>query len=128
MPKRQVIEIPGLVPHGSNPIPTAVKIGNLVFTGSIPGQDPATTTTPDDPAQQIALAFQNMRRIVEAAGGTTEDIAKVEVRLRDLALRELVNAEWVKMFPDPHNRPVRHVSRADLMGNTVIQLEMIAVL
>lgn len=128
MAKRQVIEVPGLALHGDQPIPAGVKIGNMVFSGGISGQDPATQTIPDDPARQIALAFENAQRIVEAAGGTTADIAKVSVSLKDMSQRGLVNDVWLRMFPDAHDRPVRHTTRSELQANRVIQLEIIAVL
>jgi enamine deaminase RidA (YjgF/YER057c/UK114 family) len=52
--------------------------------------------------------FANIRRIIEAAGGTTENILQVTVWLRDISNREHVNKEWVAMFPTPESRPVRH--------------------
>lgn len=126
MARREVLELPGL--GHSNPIPYAVKIGSMVFTGGISGQDPATGNVPADPEQQVVHAFRNMRAVIEKAGGTTDDIAKVTVYLKDMALRQLVNAEWVKMFPDEHNRPVRHTLPSDSPTNPGIQLEMIGVL
>jgi enamine deaminase RidA (YjgF/YER057c/UK114 family) len=65
---------------------------------------------------------------MEEAGGTTEDIAKMTVHLKDMKYREFVNNEWHKMFPDENNRPVRHAMKADLGGSNIIQIEMIAVL
>ena len=127
MARREVLEIPGLG-HGTNPIPLGVKIGGMVYSGTIMGQDPDTGATPSEPEQQIALAFQNMRRLVELAGGTTDGIAKVVVYLKDLRLREQVNVEWLKMFPDEHDRPVRHTIQSDSPTNPGIQLEIIAVL
>jgi len=126
MARREVLELPGL--GHSNPIPYAVKIGSLVFTGGISGQDPATGNVPSEPEQQIALAFRNMQAVVEKAGGTTDNIAKVTVHLRDMSLRQQVNVEWLKMFPDEHDRPVRHTLPSDSPTNPGIQLEMIAVL
>lgn len=126
MVTREVVEIPGLG-HGANPIPLAVKIGNMLFSGSIMGTDPQTGNTPADAAEQIALAFQNVKRTIEKAGGSTANIAKVEVALKDMAHREIVNQEWVKMFPDEHSRPVRHASRSDLAGALVIQIQITAV-
>lgn len=127
MAKRQSLDGPGL-PRHSNPIPAAVKIGNMVFSSPIGGQDPDTGTSHTEPEKQVEQAFLNMRRIIEAAGGTTDDIARVTVYLKDLQYRELVNKEWLKMFPDEHNRPARHSIKADLPGTAVLQLEMIAVL
>jgi enamine deaminase RidA (YjgF/YER057c/UK114 family) len=125
MPKRETLEVEGL--GHANPIPLAVKIGNMVFTGTITGADESGTISPD-PEQQIAQIFRNIRRIVEKAGGTVDDIAKLDVSLKDMAHRAIVNREWVAMFPDEHDRPARHSSQADLPGNQLIQVELIAVL
>ena len=127
MSKRQVLEGQGL-PRHRNPIPAAVKIGGLVFSSAISGEDVESGTLPEDPAAQVAQAFRNMRRAVELAGGTTDDIARVSVYLRDMAHRELVNHEWLAMFPDEHDRPARHSTRAELQAGLVVQLEFIAVL
>jgi 2-iminobutanoate/2-iminopropanoate deaminase len=127
MAKRQVIEGKDL-PHHQNPIPTAVRIGQFLFSSAIPGQDPATGQVPDDPERQVVLAVENTRRILEAGGATTADVAKMTVYLQDLSHRQWVNREWLKMFPDEHDRPVRHAVKSDLPGGMLIQLEIIAVL
>lgn len=124
--KRRVIEIAGMG-HGTNPIPVAVRIGNMLYTGSIAGTD-ENGVTPTDPEAQVGQAFQNIRRILEQGEATTDDVAKVDVYLRDLSHREIVNREWVQMFPDAHNRPVRHTSRADLPGDLVLQVQIVAVI
>jgi enamine deaminase RidA (YjgF/YER057c/UK114 family) len=126
MAKRKVLK-EGLPQH-RHPIPTAVKIGQMVFSSAIAGQDPETGSTPPEPERQVQLAFENVRRVVKAAGGTTDDIAKMTVFLKDMKYREYVNQEWLKMFPDEDNRPVRHAIKADLPGENVVQLEIIAVL
>jgi hypothetical protein len=38
-----------------------------------------------------------------------------------------VNREWLACFPDPHDRPARHVLIHALPGAMQIQLEIIAV-
>lgn len=127
MAKREVIDFPGMPKH-RQPISTCIKIGNMVFTSAINGSDAATETIPNEPEKQIALAFQNMKKIIEAAGGSLDNIAKVTVFMKDLQHRDLVNKEWLKLFSDEKNRPCRHALKYDLGGNMVIQLEMIAVL
>lgn len=119
---------PGVPTHGAQPIPPGVRIGDLVFSSAIGGEDPATRSIPPEPERQVAFAFRHMRTLVEAAGGTTADIAKVTVHLSDLAHRDLVNAEWLRMFPEADDRPVRHSVVADLRRGMVVQLEFIAVL
>jgi 2-iminobutanoate/2-iminopropanoate deaminase len=127
MPRREVLDAPGLFKH-ENPIPTAVKMGSFIFSSALPGFDPETQSTPDDPRQQVTLAFEQMRRVVEAGGGTLQDIAKVTVFLKDLTHRSMVNEEWLKMFPDAADRPVRHTMQHDLPQNYLVQLEFTAVL
>lgn len=39
---------------------------------------------PEDPGEQAKLAFENLRKIVEAAGGTMEDLVQLNRHLVDL--------------------------------------------
>jgi 2-iminobutanoate/2-iminopropanoate deaminase len=125
--KRQSLKVPGIT-HGPNPIPSGVRIGGMLFSGGISGQDPTTNTIPPEVEQQAELAFENLARLLEAAGGSTDDIGHVTVYLKDLAHREHINREWLKMFPNEDDRPTRHTLKADLQGNTLLQLQIIAVI
>lgn len=127
MARREVIDVPGL-PHHSNPIPNLVKVGNMVFSAAIGGYDLDTQELPDDPATQAENVFRNVQAAVEAAGGTIGDIAKITVFMRDMAVREHVNREWLKMYPDENDRPARHSVRADIPQHFHVQLEFTAVL
>lgn len=124
--KRRSLKVPG-ISHGANPIPSGVRLGNMVFSGGISGQDPATGTIPPEVEKQAELAFQNLQRLMAAAGGSTDDIGHITVYLKDLGHREHINREWLKMFPDDGDRPTRHTLKADLQGNTLLQLQIIAV-
>jgi 2-iminobutanoate/2-iminopropanoate deaminase len=112
-----------------NPIPAASRIGPFVVSGGISGIHPETGQTPPGIEEQCALMFFNMERLVKAAGGTTDNILKVTVWLKDMALRSHVNKEWLAMFPDPHSRPVRHTMLyRDLPDIRLVQCEFMAVL
>ena len=126
MSRRRSIHIPGFV-H-KNPIPNASLIGNILVSGVIHGRDTATDTTPDTVEAQCALMFRHMKDIVEAAGGTTDDIIKVTVWLQDPSNRDALNAEWLKMFPDEHSRPSRHALKLDDDAPTMVQCDFMAVL
>lgn len=126
MSKRQAIYIPGFA-H-KNPVPAAAKIGNVVYSGGIHGLDPETGETAETLEEQVALMFRHVASVVEAAGGTTSDIVKMTVWLRDRALRPVVNTHWLEMFPDPENRPARHTMRGNLDGNMQVQCDFVAVL
>ena len=119
------MKVPGIAGH-RNPIPTCVTIGDLILPSVISGHAPAGQEGATDAAGQIAQAFTNMKNIVEAAGGSVAGIGKVIVYLKDFSHREIVNKHWIAMFPDENDRPARHVMKADLQGNTWIQVDVIA--
>jgi 2-iminobutanoate/2-iminopropanoate deaminase len=107
-----------------NPIPSASRIGNIVFTGSIFGIDPKTKEVPNDPAAQVRLLFANLRDLVAECGATTDDIIKLAFSVKSLSVREAINEEWIAMFPDPDSRPARHVFVYEhLAGNQVVSCE-----
>ena len=126
MGKRQTLEIPG-VTHGA-PIPMGVKIGNFLFSSGVMGKDPATGAFPDEPARQAELMFQNLRTLMEQAGGSLDDVAHLTVFVKDDAYREHLNQEWLKAFPDERDRPARHTMLWNLSGGMLIQCEVVAVL
>ena len=72
MAKREPISAPDIVEH-PQPFPTAVKVGNLVFSSAIGGHDPETHEMPEDIESQVANAFRAARRIMEEAGGQGYD-------------------------------------------------------
>jgi 2-iminobutanoate/2-iminopropanoate deaminase len=127
MAKRERIKGHG-IPEHPQPFPAAVKIGNMVFSAGISGEDPETEEVPDGIDAQCKNAFGNMRRMIEQAGGTTANIAKVVVYLKDRGNRDVVNQHWTAMFPDEDDRPVRHTLANPLGGNREIQMEFIGVL
>ena len=68
-------------------------------------------------------------RVMEAAGGSTDNIIKMVVWAKDKAFKNAVNKEWNAMFPDEHSRPARHTMLyGGFTGNTLIQCEIVAVL
>lgn len=126
MPRRQVLPVKGSAHE--NPIPTAVKIGNMVYTSAIIGSDPETGQMPTAVEEEVANIFRTMREIMALAGGSTDDIAQVSVHITDRVYKAVVNGEWLRMFPDEQDRPARHTSVKDLPEGLRVQVEMTAVL
>jgi enamine deaminase RidA (YjgF/YER057c/UK114 family) len=91
-----------------NPIPAACRVGPLLESGSIQGNDPATGKPAATVEEQCRFMLDNVRRIVEAAGGSTADIVKLTVWMKDRSQRPALNVPWLAMFPDPASRPARH--------------------
>ena len=126
MPRRS-IEVPGLH-HGGLPIPQASVVGNLLVSSGISPIDPDAGTVPADVEDRVETVFANFRRVLDAAGGSPADIAKVTVFVRDKSIRPVIDKHWLEMFPDEHSRPARHTLRIDLADPLQIQLEITAVL
>ena len=126
MAKRTSIYVEGF--SHKNPIPAACRIGSMLYSGSIQGTDPATGKFGATLDEQSALMFAHVKRIVEAAGGSLENVIKMTVWMRERADREPINREWLRLFPDPHSRPARHAIQAPLDGEKLVECDFIAVL
>lgn len=107
---RRAIHIDGF--SHKNPIPAACRLGPLVESGSVLGTDPQTGQIADGIEAQCRHMLDNVRRIIEAAGGGTEHIVKVTVWMKDRSQRPALNAPWLDMFPDASSRPARHAIHA----------------
>jgi enamine deaminase RidA (YjgF/YER057c/UK114 family) len=104
-------------------------VGPFMMSSGIFGMEPETRKTPPDVESQCKLMFANIRRVMEAAGGSLDDIIKVVVWAKDKSFKEAVNKEWLAMFPDEHSRPARHTMLYQgFSGNTLVQCEIVAVL
>lgn len=119
------IDVPGLA-HNA-PIPLGARVANVLCSSAIAGKDPATGKLADDPADQARLAFDNLRRFLDAGGATLADVVKLTVYVKDNAVREPVNAHWLACWPDPAQRPARHIVVHELQHGMALQLEILAV-
>ena len=126
MSKRRSIEVEGFS-HGATPIPAASRIGNMIASGGIAGLDTATGKIPDGLEAQVIAMFANVRKIIEAGGARTDDILKMTIWVRDRAARAVIDPQWIKMFPDPHSRPARHVLVYQLPDPMLVQCDFLAI-
>ncbi len=125
--KRQSIN--GPTARHENPIPNASRIGNIVMSSVIGGANPGTRELPPTLEGQVGNVFANLRSDIEAAGGTVDDILKVTFWVKDpVSQRAALNAEWIKMFPDPAARPARHTLTLPPDSRALVQADFTAVL
>jgi enamine deaminase RidA (YjgF/YER057c/UK114 family) len=127
MPERRSVNFPGF--SHQNPIPNASRVGNIVMSSVIGGTNPGTRELPATLEAQVANVFGYIRAAIEAAGGTPGNIVKIDFQVKDPATqREALNAEWVKMFPDPNSRPARHTTALPADSRAMVQAAFFAVL
>ena len=125
MSRRTTLHAEG-VSH-ANPIPAAARVGPLLMSGLINGTDPATGKLADGLEAQCACMFQQIRNVLAAAGGSTDDLVRLTVWLKDRSQRELLNQQWLNMFPDPDNRPARiSLEASGLTAGILVQCELTA--
>ena len=119
---------PSDIPPHKNPIPAAAIHGGVLISSVISGKSLVTDVYSKDKKEQISLAFEYIEKIISEAGGTVQDIIKMDLYFRDKNDRSLVNPEWERMFPDPKKRPARHAQIGDLPENCCLQATITAVI
>jgi enamine deaminase RidA (YjgF/YER057c/UK114 family) len=107
---RKVIQT-GL-PDGSAPVEWATVGGKTLYTASIPIFADGSIET-GDIGVQTELTLNNLKQIVEAAGGTMDDVTQVQVILTDKQYFEGMNEVYRRFFSAPF--PNRATIIADLM-------------
>jgi reactive intermediate/imine deaminase len=90
-------------PAAIGPYSQAVRAGSTVyFSGQIP-LDPATGNLVDgDIAAQARRAFDNLKAVAEAAGGSLDRIVRLGLYLTDLSQFAAVNAVMQDYFAAPY--------------------------
>jgi 2-iminobutanoate/2-iminopropanoate deaminase len=127
MSHRTSIEVPGL--EHVNPIPNASRLGPFLMSGGIFGKNPGTGKVPEGIEAQCEQTFANVRTVLQAGGATPEDIIKLNVWLKDIADRPILNKYWLQLFPEPHSRPARHTFHTpDLRAPLLVECEIMAVI
>ncbi len=88
-----------LAPAAIGPYSQATRAGNTVFfSGQIP-LDPATGNVVDGGIEaQARRAFDNLKAVADAAGGSMADIVRVGLYLTDLSQFASVNAVMAEYF------------------------------
>ncbi|MGA0572588.1 RidA family protein [Variovorax sp. VNK109] len=126
--KRKIIIPPtGLLPH--RPYSPGVVAGRHLYVSGHTGSDPVTRDIANGVEAQTRQAFDNIRAVVETAGGTMSDVVKVNIFMIDMNRDfEAMNAVFRKVFPK--NPPARttvgvsHLARPGLY----LEIEVVAVL
>ena len=79
----------------------AVRVADTVYLSGQIGLDPATMQLVDGIDAQIVRVFDNLKAVVEAAGGSLADVVKLNVFLTDLGHFAKVNEVMARYFSTP---------------------------
>jgi 2-iminobutanoate/2-iminopropanoate deaminase len=88
------------VPQGTAQLPfsDAVLSGDTLYVAGHLGIDPHTGNAPTDPAAEARLVMEGVKRTIEAAGLTMDDLVSVTVYCTDLQLYDSFNAIYRSYF------------------------------
>jgi len=122
--------------------PHARRVGNLLFLSGIGPRQPGSKVPPGveldaegrviayDIETQCRSVFENIRIVLEAAGGRWDQLVDVTMFLTDLERDFAVyNRVYAEHFPDPAHQPCRTtIGVARLPGPIAVEAKCIAVL
>ena len=105
----------------------AIRTGDTVYLSGQIGLDPETMQMAEGIEAQAHRVFQNLRAVVEAAGGRLDDMVKLTVYLTDLVHFPRINEIMAGYFSRPY--PARAaVGVAGLPRNAMVEIEAVMVL
>ena len=103
----------------------AVKNGNTVYmSGQIPLVPETMKLVDGDIEAQIRRVFDNLQAVANAAGGSLQDVAKLNVFLVDLSYFQLINLVMADYFQQPY--PARAaIGVASLPKGAAVEMDAI---
>ena len=115
-------------PRPVGPYSQAIRAGSFLFiAGQIPIDPKTGKVTGEDIKEQGRRALENIKAIVEEAGGRIRDIVKVNVYIRDIKLFGEFNEVYSEFFKE--HRPARAVVEVSgLPKDVLVEIEAIAYL
>jgi reactive intermediate/imine deaminase len=101
MLNRYVIQTPD-APAAIGTYSQAVRVDSTVYLSGQIGLDPNTMTMVDGIEAQVHRVFQNLRAVADAAGGSLNDMVKLNIYLTDLKHFAKVNEIMATYFHQPY--------------------------
>jgi len=126
--KQRIIIATEKAPAAIGPYSQAVKVGDTVYlSGQIPLDPQSMQLVSGDIGVQTTQVFKNLAAVAEAAGGTLNDAAKVNISLTNLNDFARVNEVMTQFFSEPF--PARAcVQVAALPRGAAVEIEVILAL
>jgi enamine deaminase RidA (YjgF/YER057c/UK114 family) len=106
----------------SPPLSFAARVGDLLFISGIPGFD-ANGALPDSFEAQFGFVVSNIKRILDEAGATFQDLVKVNVLLTRASDVATMNVLYASAFgPAPY--PARTTCVVQALPNPAMLIEI----
>lgn len=97
---KKIISTPN-APQAIGPYSQAVQINNTIYlSGQIPLDPVSMTMVSENIHDQVKQVLENLSQVAQAAGGSLDDIVKLNIFLTDLGNFPIVN-EWMEKYFKP---------------------------
>jgi reactive intermediate/imine deaminase len=101
MSNKTIIQTPD-APAAIGTYSQAVRVDHTVYLSGQIGLDPSTMQMVEGIEAQIHRVFQNLRAVTVAAGGSMDDVVKLNIFLTDLGNFAKVNEIMATYFHQPY--------------------------
>jgi len=119
----------GSAPSAMGPYSQAIRNGNFLYAAGQVGVDPATGQMVEGGiAEQTQRALDNLSAVLNAAGGSLDDVVKTTVFLSDMSNFALMNEVYANYFMDSVPPARSTVQVAGLPRNALVEIECVAIL
>lgn len=123
--ERRYLNLPGR--SDDRPYSNAVLAGETLYLAGDTGRDPATGNIPPSVDKEAHLVMDSMKRRLEMAGMTMDDVVSVQVFCPDMALYEQFNAVYRTYFKEGQfparaflgSGPLLHDAHFEVMATAV---------
>lgn len=126
MANKYIIQTPD-APAAIGTYSQAVRVDHTVYLSGQIGLDPNSMQLVEGIEAQVHRVFQNLRAVADAAGGSLNDLVKVNIYLTDLVHFAKVNEVMATYFHQPY--PARAaVGVASLPRGALVEADGVLVL
>jgi len=113
------------VPYPRASFSLYTQVGNLIFLAGQTPMDPITREIPKTFAEQAHLVLNNIKRILESAGTSLDNVLKTTVYLKNRSYHKEYDEIYRSYFPNGY--PARATVVAEMMHEDfLIEIEAIA--
>lgn len=129
---REYLTPAGLAPDGARRFAYSygVRTGNVVWVaGQVARDRDGNLVGKGDVEAQCVQVFENLKAMVEASGGTLDDVVQTTTYITDRPARAVVNAVRARYFREPH-LPAATLLIISGLGDPeyLVEIEAVAVL
>ncbi|MBU1214084.1 MAG: RidA family protein [Gammaproteobacteria bacterium] len=126
MAQKTIIQTPD-APAAIGTYSQAVRVNDTVYLSGQIGLEPTSMQMVEGIEEQIHRVFQNLRAVANAAGGSLDDVVKINIFLTDLIHFAKVNEIMATYFRQPY--PARAaVGVASLPRGALVEADGVLVL